>query len=694
MTRVPKLRPPEAARRPQVTLGGGSDEYGWLRDDDRRDGAVLAHLRRENRYTERWLSRLAEPIRQLETELRGRIPPADQALPIRRGDYDYYWEDRPGRDHPRYWRKPAAGGEAQLLLDAQRRSKGADGYELGALAISPNGRWLAVTEDHQGSGIYTLAIRDLQRRRWLLQRVAGVDADVVWANDDRHLFYVHKDPQSLAALEVRRHRRGSDAETDAVVHREADPSYYVGLYASHSHRHLLIHAEATRSSRLLRIDADRPLLPPVPLPTPGSPEQPQRLRYDDDGQSAWLLSDLDAPDFQLWRCELAALTPAAASPWQLHVARSPAVVLEDFLPLSGDRLVLVERRQAQLGLRLRQSGHPDRLLFEADGLTALTLDDNPEPDPAALRVRRDSWHQPGETLSLNFETGDLQLLKRDALAGPFDPTAYVGKRIWGLADDGVEIPISLLARRDVLASGPAPVWLYGYGAYGDSLDPGFDADRLSLLDRGAVIAMAHVRGGGELGAAWHDAGRTEHKAQSFADFEAVAECLLRLGVAASGQIVAVGGSAGGLLVAASLNRRPDLFAGAVLQVPFVDVLNTMLDASLPLTQLEYGEWGDPRQADARARIASWSPYEQLHAGPYPPLLVTAGLHDGQVSYWEAAKYVARLRQRSPASDPVLLRTDLGTGHQGPSGRYNSVRDSAIELAFALHALGVHLTAAR
>lgn len=684
--------PPQAAVREQSTVDGRRDEYAWLRDDSRSSASVLRHLRAENAHADRWFKPLRPLLAQLDAELRARIPPADEGLPVRRGDYLYHWQELAGADHPRYWRRPLAGGEPELIFDAQRRSRGAEGYELGALAVSPDGRWLAVTEDHQGSAVYTLRIRDLQRKRWLADEITSVDAEVAWAVDSRHLFFVYKDPGTLAALEVRRHRRGRPSSEDQRVHRHADPAYYLSVQATHSHRHVLIHAEATRSSQLWRIDAADPLAPAQALIPPGG-QRVQRLRYDDDGQQAWLLSDLEAPDFQLWRADLAALDDpsTAAASWQLQVAVEPAVVLEDFLPLPGQRLVLVERRAGQLGLRLREAGQPDRLLFETDGLSSLTLDDNPEPDPAALRVRRDAWERPGETLALDFADGSLQLLKRDRLAGDFDADAYLARRLWITAGDGVPIPVSLLARRDTLDRGPARLWLYGYGAYGEPLDPAFSADALSLLDRGVVIAHAHVRGGGELGARWHDEGRAQHKPRSFSDFLAVAEGLIAAGIAEPQRIVAVGGSAGGLLVAAAINAQPQRFCAAVLQVPFVDVLNTMLDPDLPLTQLEYNEWGNPQLPAQRAAIASWSPYDQLRTVAYPPLLVSAGLHDGQVGYWEAAKYVARLRRLNQSSMPVLLRTDLGTGHQGPSGRYASLDERALELGFALYWLGAAAT---
>jgi oligopeptidase B len=674
--------------RPLRLADGRLDEYAWLRDDTRGDRAVLAHLRAENRYTERWFKPLRAILDRLGQELRERVPPADEGLPLRRGDFDYYWRELPGREHPRYLRRPAGGGPEQMLLDAERRAFGSPAYDLGTLAVSPDGRWLAISEDHDGSGVYQLRIKDLQRSRWLPVRIEQADADVVWAADSRHLYYVHKDVQSLASLEVRCHRRGQDPASDWSIYRESDPSFYVAVYPSHSRRYIVIHAEATRRSRLLRIDAEQPLEAPVELPLPGSTGAESasgqaRLRYDDDGSHGWLLSDADAPDFQLWRAPLSDI-----GQWQLLVPERPGIVLEDFLPLPEDRLVLVERREAQLGLRLLDlRDGTDRSLFESDRLSALTLDENPEPEACAIRVRRDALDRPGESLSLDFESGQLRLLKRDTLAGPFDEQAYTAQRCWVESADGVRIPISVLGRREVLARGNAPVWLYGYGAYGVSLDPDFDADRLSLLDRGVLVVYAHVRGGGELGAAWHDGGRQAHKHNSFEDFLIVTAALIERGLADPRRIFAVGGSAGGLLVAAALNRQPQAYCGALLEVPFVDVLSSMSDESLPLTQLEYQEWGDPRIAAERAAIAAWSPYDQLHAAAYPPLLVSAGLHDGQVAYWEPAKYVSRLRRLSTSGAPALLRVDLGAGHQGVSGRYASIAETAAGQAFALNWLG-------
>lgn len=684
-----RLAAPQPPERPLRLADGRLDEYAWLRDDDRRERVVLAQLRAENRYTERWFKPLRPLRNRLEGELRARIPPADEGLPLRRGDWEYYWRELPGREHPRYLRRPVGGGAEQLLLDVERRAAGSPAYDLGTLAVAPDGRWLAISEDRCGSGVYELRIKDLHRCRWLPTRIVQADADVVWAADSRHLYYVHKDAQSLASLEVRRHRRGDDPAADVSIYRESDPSFYVAVYPSHSRRHIVIHAEATRRSRLLRIDAEQPLAAPVLLPLPaGSTDASgtvgqMRLRYDDDDQHGWLLSDAGAADFQLWRAPLGDIAQ-----WQLLVPERPGIVLEDFLPLAEDRLVLVERRQAQLGLRLLDlRAGSDRSLFEADGLSALSLDENPEPDARAIRIRRDALDRPGESLSLDFASAQLSLLKRDTLAGPFDPQAYVAQRCWVDVDDGVRIPVSILGRREVLARGHAPVWQYGYGAYGVSLDPDFDADRLSLLDRGVLMVFAHVRGGGELGAAWHDGGRQAYKPNSFSDFLAVSTALVERGLADPTRIVAVGGSAGGLLVAAALNLRPECYCGALLEVPFVDVLSSMSDESLPLTQLEYEEWGDPRVATERSAIESWSPYDQLHAAPYPPVLVSSGLHDAQVAYWEPAKYVCRLRRLSTSAAPALLRIELGAGHQGVSGRYASIAETALGQAFALHWLG-------
>ncbi len=683
---------PPVERRPQQLndpFDQRVDDYAWLRDDSRSRREVLAQLRREDLASEAWFRPLRKKLDQLHSELKSRIPDADEGVPVRRGDYQYYWRDTPGRDHPRYYRRAVDEPDQEvLLLDAQRRGAGSGGYTLGELLPSPDGRYLAVTEDREGDGVFELRIKDLRRQRWLPEVVESVDDGVVWSADSKRLLYVHKDPGTLAALEVRAHRLRSDPAQDQLIHREIDPHYYVSLGSSHSMRYLLIHAEATRQSKLLRLPADDPLAAPQTI---SEHSGQARIYYDDDGTHAWLLSDHQAPNFQLLRGDI---NDPGGNPWEVVVAHDDAVVLEDFLP-TADFLLLVERRNLQLGLRIidRHSGE-QRSLFEADGISALTLDDNPEPDPHRIRVRRDYWQQPGELLELDLvhlfqgsptvaAEASLRLLKRDALAGAFSAGDY---RVERIEVGSAAVPVTALRHRDTPLNGSAPLWLYGYGAYGESLDPGFDADRLSLLDRGVIIAYAHVRGGGERGARWHDQGRAAHKANSYADFVAVADALVERGYAAANRIIAVGGSAGGLLVAAALNRRPKRFAAALLQVPFVDVLSTMLDPSLPLTELEYAEWGDPRrEADYRA-MASWSPYDNLREAAYPAVLATAGLHDGQVAYWEPAKYIARLRQLSSNDQPALLKIDLDAGHQGVTGRYSSLAETVISYGFALQVL--------
>lgn len=679
-------RGPTAAVRPQtLTSAHGTriDDYAWLRDDTRRDRTVLAQLRREDNHTERWFEPIRGKLSALNAELRARIVEHDEGVPIRRGSFEYFWRDLPGRDHPRYYRRGLEEGAAEeLLLDAQRRAGGSDAYSLGDLLPSPNARYVAVTEDREGDGVYTLQIKDLQRQRWLPEAVESVDAELVWSADSSQILYVHKDSGTLAALEVRAHRLRRDPDSDRLIYRETDPAFYVSVGSSHSERSAIIHAETTRRTKVLQLPTDDFGQTPNAV---SADSGAARLYYDDDGEHAWLLNDRDASNFRLLRKPLSS---AAADAWEVIVEHNAEVVLEDFLPLPG-ALLLVERRDAQLGLRLIDlRGGEQRSWFEADGVSALTIDDNPEPDPQRIRVRRDYWQQPGEVLELDISSGEFTLIKRDTVAVDLNADDYRVERLQVSSDDGTQVPVTVLRHRDTPVDGSAPLWLNGYGAYGESLDPGFDADRLSLLERGVVIAYAHVRGGGERGAIWHDQGRRELKSNSFGDFLAVADALVAQGYAAPDRMAAVGGSAGGLLVAAAINWRPERFAAALLHVPFVDVVSSMLDESLPLTQLEYAEWGDPRNAADYHAMLSWSPYDQLLPAAFPAILATGGLHDGQVAYWEPAKYVAKARRMNTAAQPILLKIDFGAGHQGVSGRYSSLGEIAISYGFVLQMLDV------
>jgi oligopeptidase B len=666
----------------------GADPYRWL--ENRDSDEVLDHLRAENAYLEAELAPQQALRERLFEEIKGRIRETDLSLPVPWGDYLYFQRTTAGDEYPRHYRcrKPADGSLAldaaseQLLLDPNALAGG--GYlALGAFSVSPDQRRLAYSLDRSGDEIYRLFVKELDSGQIQELPFDDCDGSMTWAGDSQTLFFTELD-DTHRPYKLYRHRLGEDGAE--AVFEEGDGRFFLHCYRSSSERQLILQLGSKTTSEVWVLDAERPQDAFACL----APRE-EGHEYDvdhglQDGAWSWLIrSNQSGINFALY----AAGEDAPQRPhWREIRAHDPAVMLEG-VTLNRDALVLSLREGGLPVLEVQPQGAAAYRVQLPDAAYSLHVQDSLEFHSAVIRLRYEALGRPAQIRQLELATGAQQVLKQTPVEGPFDAEAYESRRLWATAADGTRVPISLVARREVLAAGtPAPLYLYGYGAYGESLDPWFSHARLSLLERGFVFAIAHVRGGGEMGEAWYRAGKLEHKQNSFGDFIACAEHLIGAGLTTPAQLAISGGSAGGLLIGAVLNQRPRLFAAAIAEVPFVDVLNTMLNPELPLTVTEYDEWGDPNQPEVFARIQAYAPYENVRAQAYPAILAVAGYNDSRVQYWEAAKWVARLRERKTDANLLLLKTDLDAGHGGMSGRYQGIRDVALEYAFVLRVLGL------
>lgn len=671
------MMPPKANKIPHVMTEHGdsrTDNYYWLRDDARKDKQVIDYLKAENAYTESVMAAGKTLENTLYNEMVERMAQNDASVPYDYNGYTYQTIYQEGKDFPIYQRKPiGSDGEWEILVDGNERAKGHEFYQLGDLAISPDNKRIAIAEDKEGRRNYTVAYKDLTDKTWQENVLTNISANLVWANDSQTLFYVDKDPQTLLPYQIYRHQYGSDRKQDVKIFEENDDRFYTWMEKSKSEDYILVTIASSTTSEYCLIDANAPEKPMVVF----SPRQEGREYYIDHFKGEFYIrSNHESELYGLYK------TASIDAPWQNVIAPQPEVDLESF-ELFNRWLVLEERKQGLVSLRQIdwKTGQSTNIIFD-DPVYMAWLSVNPQADSEELRFGYTSMTTPSSTYQWNMQTKEKQLLKQQEVKG-FKHDLYESERIWVKAQDGVEVPVSLVYRKDLFKKGENPILIYGYGSYGSSIDPSFSSARLSLLDRGFVYAIVHVRGGGELGKRWYNQGKMEHKVNSFTDFIDATKYLINQGYGAPKHVYAMGGSAGGLLMGAVINMAPELYRGVVAQVPFVDVLTTMLDASIPLTTGEYEEWGDPADKDVYFRLKSYSPYDNVEAKAYPHLLVTTGLHDSQVQYWEPAKWVAKLRELKTDNNLLLLETDMSAGHGGKSGRFNRLRDTAREYAFIL-----------
>ncbi|KQN48564.1 protease 2 [Serratia sp. Leaf51] len=669
--------PPVAEKHPHILQMAGesrTDDYYWLRDDSRQNPKVLNYLRAENQYSARMMSGWAALTETLYQEMRARQGEHTESVPYELRGYRYQQRYLPGKDYAQYLRQPVSGNAVwQTLVDASQRAAGHRYYQFGGLEISTDNQQMAVAEDTQGRRQYSISLRNLHTGVWQNDVLQNTSGNMQWSADGQYLFYIRNHPQTLMPYQVFRHKTGTPVSQDALVYEEKDGGFYLGLSRTASDDYLMIVSSGNTSSDVRLIPAGEPLAAPQLF----AARRPGVEYYLDHYRGQFYIrSSLHSPHFGLYA------TPSAGSPWQTLVAPDDQRDLEN-VALFRHQLVLQVRSQGRVQLEMIgwKTGQTRNVTFDEDSYMAW-LGSNPTPDTDKLRYGYSSMTTPTRIYEWDMSTGTRTLLQQKPVEG-VDPAHYASQRVMITARDGVQVPVSLVYRKSLFRKGQNPLLAYGYGAYGMSMDPAFGASRISLLDRGFVFALIHVRGGGELGQQWYQQGKLKNKANTFNDFIDATRSLAQQGFGQPGHLYAMGGSAGGLLMGAVINQQPGLFHAVVAQVPFVDVLTTMSDPTLPLTEGEYEEWGNPAEPAAYQRIKSYSPYDNVHAAAYPNLLVTGGLFDSQVPYWEPAKWVARLRTMNQGSSVILLTTEMAAGHGGKSGRLNRLKNTAQEYSFII-----------
>ncbi len=656
-----------------------------MRDPQRLDAAIRVHLEAENAYTEAVMAPTQGLRERLYAELRGRIREDDASVPAPDGPWLYYTRFREGGQHPVFCRRPREGGKETLLLDgdAEAEAGSSDYFQLGGAEHSPDHRHLAYAVDRTGAEAYTLCIRDLQAGTDLAERIDNACGSTAWAADGAALLYTLLDDEHRPRW-VYRHRLGESPAADRLVYEEPDPGFFLGVARTESGRFLLIDSHDHTTTEVRYLPADDIDAPPRVI---AARERGVEYEVSDHGECWLILNNANAAeDFRL--CEAPLATPDREH-WKDLVGHRPGRLIEGFI-VFRDWLVRQELEDAQTRLVVRRIADGEEHAIAVDEpCLSLGLIPGYEYATDTLRFAYSSFTTPARVYDYDMARRERVLRKEQEIPSGHDPGAYVSQRLSATAPDGEQVPISLFHRRDLTPGPETPLLLYGYGAYGMSELPAFSPNRLSLVDRGFVYAIAHVRGGKERGYRWYREGRLRRKMNTFTDTIACAQALVSAGYSAPGRLALHGGSAGGLLVGAVLDRRPELFHAAVADVPFVDILNTMLDPSLPLTPPEWPEWGNPiKDADAYFDILAYSPYDNVAPRPYPHLLVTAGVSDPRVTYWEPAKWVARLRAEAEPPGQLLLRTNMSAGHGGPPGRFQYLEEVAYRYAFLLQAFGL------
>jgi oligopeptidase B len=677
---APENPAPIAPLKPHVrTVHGISQEDPWYWLRNRDDPDTLIYLEAENKYAEE----ITAPLEDLRTilfdEIKSRVLETDQSVPVPKGDWEYQVRTKEDHAYPVHVRWPRGKPtEEQVLLDENALADGHDYFALGDLAISHDHRKLAYTFDTLGNEEYELVVIDLESKQVVDAGLKALSYGLVWANDAHTLFLVRSDEASRPSSVIR-HKVGSTPDEDTTVFEEHDERFWVGIGNTRSEKYVVVGSESKNTSEYWLIDADHPDSMPR-IVEPRSDGHEYRINHQED--YLLIVTNDGASDFRLVQAPVDA---PGRNNWTEIISHHPGTRLEDVDTF--ETFTVVSQRRDAVPVLLVIDHLRDRS-FEIEMDEAVydsAAGANAEYRTRQFRYGYTSMVTPNSTYQLNLDTLQRELLKQQPITGDVHLANYQTERTWANAADGKRIPISLVWRPDRI-NGPAPTVIYGYGSYEAVMPASFSSARLSLLDRGIIFAMTHVRGGGELGRDWYDDGRLANKQNTFTDFAVCVRHLVDSGFSRADQIVARGGSAGGLLMGVIANQEPDLFAGIVAEVPFVDNVNTMLDPSIPLTVTEYDEWGDPNNFDAFKWMCAYSPYENVIPQSYPPMLITAGLNDPRVQYWEPAKWIAKLRTANTSANILLLKTEMGAGHGGPSGRYNAWRDEAFVFAFILDCL--------
>ncbi|WP_305463356.1 S9 family peptidase [Photobacterium leiognathi] len=659
------------------------DNYYWMRDDNRADPEIIAHLNAENAYTDAVMAHTEALQQQLFEEIKGRIVKDDNSVPVKQGNYFYSSEVTGDNEYVISVRADDFNGTNKtVLLDINELAKNHEYYNVSSLSISQDENLLAYGEDTVSRRIYTIKVKNLTTGEYLADEITGTSGSIAWQNDNKAFYYIKKDPQTLLGYQVYRHQLGTNQADDTLIFEETDPSFYTSIGKSKDNELVYIWHSSTETSAVSIIDANDPNATATPFL-----EREEGLEYSISklGQQFYVLTNYEAVNFRLMKVDADKL--GDKTEWQDVIAPQEGVMLEDY-ELFDNYLVYQQRSNGLTHITVRQldTNEERELRFNDEAFTAFFYG-NKELNTNKLRLYYSSMTTPASHYDINLDNSEFTLLKQAEVLGDFNADNYQSERLMIPARDGKLVPVSLVYRKDLFKKdGTNPLYQYGYGSYGSTIDPSFSSSRLSLLDRGFVYAIAHIRGSEMLGRPWYEDGKKLTKQNTFNDFIDVTKALVEQGYGAKDKIFAVGGSAGGLLMGAIANQAPELYCGIAAQVPFVDVVTTMLDESIPLTTNEYDEWGNPNQKEYYEYMLSYSPYDNVGKHDYPNMLVTTGLHDSQVQYFEPMKWVAKLREMKTDNNRLLFKTDMEAGHGGASGRFKALHEDALEYAFFIDLL--------
>ncbi|MEH0156961.1 S9 family peptidase [Limibacter armeniacum] len=663
------------------------DSYFWMRLTDEQKNAtepdaqtqkVLNYLTAENTYTEKALKSTESLQEELYEEIVGRIKKDDASVPYKKNGYWYYTRYEEGKEYPIYCRKmESLEAEEEVMLNVNELAEGHEYYAASGLDVSPDNKWLAFGEDTLSRRIYNMRFKNLETGEILSESLPNTTGSGAWANDNKTFFYTTKNKVSLLSEKIWKHELGNDIDKDELMYHEENPSYYIGVYKSKSDQYVIIWNQSTLSNDYHILDADHPENGFTQF-TPR--EDVHEYSIDHYKDKFYIVTNWEAQNFRLMETSVEA---TAKENWKEVIPHREDVMLNS-IELFKDYLVVQERSNALTHLRIIDQNTKEEHYMEFEEPAYVVYSStNPEFDTDQLRFGYSSLTTPNTIYDYNLKTRTKTLKKQSEVVGGHNPEDYVTERVFVDASDGTKVPMSLVYKKGTKKDGSAPVLLYGYGSYGYSMDPSFSSTRLSLLDRGFVWAIAHIRGGQEMGRAWYDNGKMFNKINTFTDFIDCGKYLVKEKYTSSEHLYAMGGSAGGLLMGAVVNMEPSLFNGVIAAVPFVDVVSTMLDETIPLTTNEFDEWGNPKNKDSYDYMLSYSPYDNVKAVEYPNMLVTTGLFDSQVQYWEPAKWVAKLREMKTGDKLLLMHANMEAGHGGASGRFKRYKETALEYAFLL-----------
>jgi oligopeptidase B len=684
----PDVKAPVAAVKPKQRIIHGdtvTDNYYWMIDyfkEGPDSTATVDYLKAENAYLDTMMCGTDKLQEDLFKEMKGRIKEKDESVPVFKNGYFYYTRTEEGKQYSKYCRKKGSlDSKEELLLDIDELAKGHAYFSAGGFSVSPDNKLLAYGVDKVSRRQYTILIKNLETGELLKDEIKNTEGEAIWAADNKTLFYTAKNPVTLLSEKIRKHQLGGDAMKDPVVYEEKDKSNYIGVDKSKSGKYIFIYSSATLSAEARMIPADQPdadfkvfaartkdvLYSVIPL-----------------DNKFLILTNWNAKNFRLMECPL---DQTAKEHWKEVIPHRKDVLLEEIEEFK-DFLVISERKNGLVQLRIRAESGPEHYIDFGEPAYTASVGSNPEYNSKTLRYIYTSMTTPVSVYDYNMETKAKKLMKQQQVIGGFNAEDYTTERLFATAKDGTKIPISIVYKKGLVKDGNAPLLLYAYGSYGHSMDAAFSINNLSLLNRGFVYAIAHIRGGQEMGRQWYEDGKLMKKMNTFTDFIDCGKFLIDAKFTSHAHLYAQGGSAGGLLMGAVINLEPELWHGVIAQVPFVDVVNTMLDESIPLTTNEFDEWGNPKNEDAYRYMKSYSPYENIEKKAYPNMLVTTGLHDSQVQYFEPAKWVAKLRALKTDKNVLLLKTNMEFGHGGASGRFDYLKDIALNYAFLFNLEGI------